>query len=163
MRAMPLRTKIARLDATDVKLLELLQDDARLSNAELARRVGLSRPAVRERISLLEQSGVIRGYRAEVDATALGWNLEAFIHVRVRDGLYEQAITRLLKHPEVVECHRVASATTVVLRVRAVSTTHLQQLIFSITPHGDTETLIVLSSALKSRTLYPPATRSSNQ
>src|SRR3954469_7976230 len=95
------------LDSTDLRLLAELQADARLSLAELGRRVGLSSPAVAERLQRLEQAGVVRGYRAEVDPRALGLSLSAIIRIRPAPGQLRNVAELAQRTPEVVECSRV--------------------------------------------------------
>src|SRR5204862_3584961 len=97
----------ALLDGTDHRLLAELQRDARLSLAELGRRVGLSSPAVAERLGRLERSGVIRGYRAEVDPRALGLSLTAVIRIRPAPRQLAKVAELARGTPEVVECHRI--------------------------------------------------------
>src|SRR5919106_2589111 len=95
------------IDAINLRILDQLQQDARLSVAELGRRVGLSAPAVAERLQRLEREGVISGYRAEVDPRAVGLALSAVIRVRPAPGQLENVAKLFAKTPEVVECRRV--------------------------------------------------------
>ncbi len=76
----------AELDATDLRILELLQENARIANAEIARRVGMAASAVYERVRKLEEAGVIRGYEARLGARELGWGLVAYVFVRTEDA-----------------------------------------------------------------------------
>src|SRR5207248_6384239 len=100
-------TEGARLDAVNCALLAELQDNARLSLAELGRRVGLSSPAVTERLTQLEQRGVIERYQAMLNPAALGLTLTAVIRVRPSPGQLQNVGDLARKTPEVVECHRV--------------------------------------------------------
>src|ERR1700761_6660920 len=95
------------LDATNLQLLAELQSDARLSLAELGRRVGLSAPAVAERLQRLERDGGIRGYRAELKPAALGYGLSAVIRVRPAPRQLHKVADVARGAPEVVECHRI--------------------------------------------------------
>ena len=99
------------LDTTNCLLIAELQRDARLSLAELGRRVGLSSPAVAERLQRLEQSGTITGYHAEVDPRALGLALSAIIRIRPSPGQIQNVAELARETPEVVECHRVTATT----------------------------------------------------
>jgi len=110
------------MDTTDRQLLEALQNDARVSYAELGRRVGLTPPAVAERVRRLETSGIIAGYHAQVDLKKAGYGLVAFI--------------RLSSAPEL----------GFVLKVAARSIEHLEKVIMQLLPYGQTTTSIVLSS-----------------
>ena len=95
------------LDARNVKLLRLLRDDPRGSVSEMARRIGMSAPAVRERIQRLEEAGIIRGYRVELDARALGYPISAFVRVRPMPGKLAKIGELAERLPQVVECHRI--------------------------------------------------------
>src|SRR5436309_15483308 len=94
-------------DATNLRLLAELQADARTSLAELGRRVGLSSPAVAERLRRLEQEGVVTGYRAEVDPRALGYSLAVIIRIRPAPRQIAAVAELARGTEEVVECHRV--------------------------------------------------------
>src|ERR1700731_177096 len=97
----------ARLDATNRRLLAELQADARVSLAELGRRVGLSSPAVAERLRRLEGEGVITAYRAEVDPRRLGYSLGVVIRIRPLPRQLSDVAELARQTPEIVECHRV--------------------------------------------------------
>jgi DNA-binding Lrp family transcriptional regulator len=112
----------ARLDAIDWKILKELQADGRMTNVELARRVGISAPPCLRRVRALEEAGVVKGYHAEVAAPALGYNVTVFAHV----GLSSQAETDLRAFealvnswPQVRECHMLAGETDFLLKVVA--------------------------------------------
>src|SRR6188472_1285096 len=98
-------TDDALLDATNVRLLAELQADARLSLAELGRRVGLSSPAVAERLRRLERDGVVRGFHADVDPRALGYALAAVLRIRPAPRQIPKVADLARATPEVVECH----------------------------------------------------------
>lgn len=138
----------AALDATDWGLLEALQEDARLSWAELGRRVNLSPPAVAERVRRLEDQQVIRGYRAEVNLARVGLPVQAVIRVVTTDsGECTNHGARLREVPEVLECHRVTGSDSYVARVAVRSMDHLEELLSRVAPsHGDTITGVVLST-----------------
>jgi Lrp/AsnC family leucine-responsive transcriptional regulator len=118
------------IDETDRKLVSILQDNARTSNAELARRVGLTPPAVFERIRKLEERGVVRGYTAQVDPEAVGRGLLAFVLVRSSDPLGTDRVAQALaKAPEVLEVHNVAGEDCYLVKVRAVDTKDLSRVL----------------------------------
>jgi len=98
-----LQTQELLRDRRNVELLRLLRDDPRLSTSELARRVGLSAPAVRERILRLEESGIIRGYRLELDPAALGYPVAAFVRVRPAPGQLPRLVELARSMADVVE------------------------------------------------------------
>jgi Lrp/AsnC family transcriptional regulator, leucine-responsive regulatory protein len=145
-------------DETNRRLLAELQEDARLSLAELGRRVGLSPPAVAERIGRLEQQGTLRGYHAEVDPRALGLTLSAIIRVRPAPGQLRSVAELAQRTPEVVECLRVTGDDCFVMTAYVRDVEHLEELIDTFTPHGQTTTSIMQSSPVPRRPL-PPAAR----
>lgn len=139
------------LDPLALKILAQLQRDARLSFAELGRRVGLSTPAVAERVRRLEDAGVIQGYEARIDPKALGLSVTAFVRIRV-SGAETQArkLTALASElSEVLECHRCTGDESFILKVRVESVSHLEKLIDYLTPFGMTSTALVLSSPIE--------------
>ena len=141
------------LDATNRLLIAELQRDARLSIAELGRRVGLSSPAVAERLARLEQSGAITGYHAEVDPGALGLSLGAIIRVRPSPGQIQNVAALARETPEVVECHRVTGEDCYVMRAYLRDVLHLEEVIDRFTVIGQTTTSIMQSSPVPGRPL----------
>jgi Lrp/AsnC family leucine-responsive transcriptional regulator len=112
----------------DNKILNIIQQDARIANAEIARRIGLAPSAVLERLRKLEESGVIRRYTAEIDAAQIGFGITAFIFVRTNecgDGT-DQLLAQI---PEVLEVHDVAGEDSYLLKVRAKNTEGLARLL----------------------------------
>src|SRR3954471_202244 len=108
------------IDETDRKILSILQQNARTSNAEIARQVDMAPPAVLERIRRLEARGVIQGYEARINPEALGLNLLAFVFVRSTDFDGETKTAELLASiPEVLEAHHIAGEDCFLLKVRA--------------------------------------------
>jgi len=143
------------LDATNLRLLAELQEDARISQAELGRRVGLSAPAVAERLSRLEREGTVTGYRADVDPRALGFALAAIIRVRPAPRQIPKVADVAQATPEVVECHRVTGEDCFYMKVHVRSVEHLEEVIDRFTPYGQTTTSIIQSSPVKARGLLP--------
>jgi Lrp/AsnC family transcriptional regulator, leucine-responsive regulatory protein len=141
----------ALLDPTNVRLLAELQADARLSLAELGRRVGLSSPAVAERLSRLERDGVIRGYHAEVDPRAVGYALSAVIRIRPAPRQIAEVARRAQETPEVVECNRITGDDCFVMRAHVRDVDHLEEVIDRFTLFGQTTTSIVQSSPVPRR------------
>jgi Lrp/AsnC family transcriptional regulator, leucine-responsive regulatory protein len=134
-------------------VLDELQRDARLSLAELGRRVGLSAPAVAERLSRLERQGVIAGYRAEVDPAAAGYPLTAVVRVRPAPRQLPKVADVARATPEVVECHRITGEDCFFLKAHVRSVAHLEEVIDRFTPYGQTTTSIVQSSPVPARGL----------
>ena len=145
------------LDAKGWALLRELQVDARLSFAELGRRVGLSTPAVAERVRNLEASGVITGYRAEVDPKKIGLPILAIVRLNVVGDVLPRVTALVRALPEVLECHRGTGGDSFTLKVAVATVEHLEALIDRLTPFGTTSTSIVLSSPVPRRLLERPA------
>ena len=146
-------TDATSLDATNRRLLEELQRDARLSLAELGRRVGLSSPAVAERLQRLERDGVIRGYRAEVDPRALGFALSVIIRVRPSPGQLRNVAELAVQTPEVVECHRVTGEDCYFAKAHVRDVEHLEEVIDLFAVLGQTTSSIMQSSPVAGRGL----------
>jgi Lrp/AsnC family transcriptional regulator, leucine-responsive regulatory protein len=140
-------------DGTNLRLLEELQADARLSNAELGRRVGLSAPAVAERLARLEESGAITAYRAEIDPRALGYALSVVLRIRPAPRELKQVAELARRTPEVVECHRITGDDCYFMRAWVRDVEHLEELIDRFAPYGQTTTSIVQSSPVPRRGL----------
>ena len=141
------------IDDIDRKVLSELQQDARISYAELGRRVGLTTPAVIERVRKLEDAGVITGYRAEIDTSKVGLPIIAFIRMSISGVDYSHIIEVAEQSNEVLECHRGTGGDSFIMKVAVSSVEHLQQIIDKLTPYGITTTAIVLSSPVKRRVI----------
>ena len=143
------------MDAIDRQLVELLRGNARLSYAELARRVGLSAPAVYERVGRLEATKVIRAYRADVEPEAIGLGVTALIGiVEESDADPDVVVEDLRKLSEVEACYFVAGVESFVLTVRVGTIAELERLIMRLnrTPGvASTRTAIVLSTRWENR------------
>ena len=138
-------------DEIDRKILALLQDDARISYAELGRRIGLTTPAVIERVRKLEDGGIITGYRAGIDASKVGFPITAFIRMSITGVDYSRIIEVAQASREVLECHRGTGGDSFFMKVAVSSVEHLQEVIDRLTPYGITTTTIVLSSPVQQR------------
>ena len=150
------------LDATDRRLLRLLVTDGRASYQALADQVGLSRPAVMERVKRMEEAGYISGYVARLDRAKTGYPVTAFVAVRYAshdiDG-NEPAMRELASHPGVLECHHVAGDDCYILKVAAPDLDGVQTLLRQLTSAGGnvtTKTTIVLGTVFEKPGLVPP-------
>lgn len=141
------------IDDIGRKIVNELQIDARISYAELGRRVGLTTPAVIERVRKLEDSGIVTGYRAEIDPSKVGLPITAFIRMSISGVDYSHIIEVAEESDEVLECHRGTGGDSFIMKVAVSSVEHLQEVIDRLTPYGITTTTIVLSSPVKSRVI----------
>lgn len=145
------------VDEIDWKILKQLQANARITFAELGRRVGLTTPAVIERVRKLEDAQVITGYRAEIDTAKVGLPITAFIRMSISGVDYSHIIEVAVDSKEVLECHRGTGGDSFILKVAVANVEHLQTLIDRLTPYGITTTSIVLSSPVKRRIIEAKA------
>jgi Lrp/AsnC family transcriptional regulator, leucine-responsive regulatory protein len=141
------------LDKTSWSILACLQENARASFADIGREVGLSAPAVAERMIKLEEAGVIQGYRIDVDYEKIGYALKAFITFTALPGKFMAFLNYIAKKEEVLECHRVTGNYCIFLKVMAQNSGHLQQLLQSMMEYGETTTSVILSSPITHRVL----------
>jgi Lrp/AsnC family leucine-responsive transcriptional regulator len=149
------------VDTIDRSLVELLRTNARLSYAELARQVGLSAPAVHERVGKLEAGGVIRGYHADVEPEAIGLGVTALIGiVQNSDSEIDDVVAALRTLPEIESCYFMAGEESFLLKARVATIAALEQLIVRLnrTPGvASTRTAIALSTRWENRP--PPSPR----
>ena len=132
-------------------MLTELRSDPRLTMAELGRRIGMSSPAVTERVRRLEDAGVIVGYRLDIEPAALGLPIAAYVRVRPNPGQLPSVAEIARAVPEVVECHRVTGEDCFVARAHLRSIEDLERLIDQIIPHAMTTTSIIQSTLVKRR------------
>lgn len=133
------------VDALDKKLLAILKDNARLSFAELGRKVELSPSSVRERVRTLEDLGVIQKYCVQIDNKKLGLDIEAFILLKVFPGQLRSVIDRIPDYEEVKEAHRITGSQNLHLKVVVRNQISLQELLDKLMLFGDTNTFLILS------------------
>src|SRR6201995_6082202 len=143
------------IDDIDFEILAELQANARIAFAELGRRVGLSPPAVIERVHRLEESKVILGYRTSVDPAKVGLPVRAFIHVTVAGDKLGKFASVVRNLPEVLECHRVTGAESFILQVAVRAVGHMQEVIDSMMPYVSTNTSMVLASPVPWNSVLP--------
>ena len=141
------------LDATDWALLAELQRNARASMSELARTVAMSASAVTERVRRLEESGVLRGYRAEVDLARVGYPILAFVRLRYPHGNYKPLHDLVARRTEILEAHHVTGDDCFVLKVAARSMPHLEEVVGAISGLGGVSTSIVYSTTFTGRVI----------
>lgn len=139
------------LDNTGWRILEELQQNARLTFNELGKRVNLSAPAAAERVKRMEEAGIITGYRAQVSAEKVGLPLMAYVRIEVpgaNHGRVEELVQGL---PEVLECHRATGTDCYVMKVVLASMGHLRAVLDRLVPWGSPVTSIVISSPVPGR------------
>src|SRR3989442_14823427 len=144
------------LDAIDRTLLSLIQDNAKLSQAELAKAVGLTAPSVNERIRKLERSGVIRGYVALLDERKLGHDITAFVEIFIEHPKFESGFIEAVGDmDEVLECHHITGEFSLLLKVRVRDMQAFRKLLIeklnSVRGVRQTRTLMVLATAKEQR------------
>ncbi len=146
------------LDDTGWQLLHALQQNARLSYSELGQRVGLSSPAVAERIHRMEDAGIISGYHVEINRSKLGYPITATIRMSTSPGdQCSRFATFVQEIPEVLECYRVTGSDSLIMKVMASSVEHLESLIDRLSAHGQLTTSMVLSAPVTRRVVTPVA------
>ena len=149
-----LRYKNQGIDTVDARLLRLLEDDSRTSNADLARALGMSAPSVAERLKRLEEAGVIRRFTVVINPAALGYALAAYVRIRPTAGQLNKVAELLAGLPEIVECDRITGDDCFLARAYVRSVDDLERLIDQITPFAQTNTAIIQSSPVGRR--LPP-------
>jgi len=141
-------------DTADVKILDILQADARTPLSEIGRRIHMSQPAVAERVRRMEAAGVITGYHARVDPAALGYGITAFIRVAKRS--HETPVEVVAERvPQIIECHSITGDDCSIVKVVAKTVTELEQVITELTRCGVTSTSLILSSSVQRKGLRP--------
>jgi Lrp/AsnC family leucine-responsive transcriptional regulator len=142
------------LDATNRRILAELQADARLSLAELGRRVGLSSPAVADRVQRLERDGVITGYHAEVDPRKVGYDLAFVIRIRPAPRQIPKVAELVRSMPEIVECNRITGDDCYIMKAHVHTVEHLEEVIDQLNVFGQTTTSLVQSSPVPRRGVH---------
>jgi Lrp/AsnC family transcriptional regulator, leucine-responsive regulatory protein len=143
------------LDATNRRLLDALSADARTSMVELGRLVGMSAPAVRDRIARLEEAGVIRGYRVDVDPAAVGLPVAAWVRIRPGPGQLPNVADLATRTPEVSECHRISGEDCFLLKVHVARIEDLESVLDRFLIHGQTTSSFVVATPVPARTVLP--------
>jgi Lrp/AsnC family transcriptional regulator, leucine-responsive regulatory protein len=143
----------------NVELLRLLRKDPRVTVSALARRVGMSAPAVRERLQRLEEAGIIKGYHLEIDPAALGYPMAIVIRVRPNPGKLSKVAELAESLPQVVECHRITGEDCFFIRAYIEALDHLDRLQDRFSAYGQTTTSLIQSSPVPPRSLPLPGER----
>jgi len=149
------RYEPAELDRIAWRIIEELQQNGRLSWAELGRRVGLTTPAVAERVHRLEKLGVIRGFHADINLERLGLPIHIFVRLSMAgpESLVRTFQQQVKTWDEVLECHRVTGSDSFIVKARVISVEHLESFLDKLGHYGTTSTSTVLSSPVLQRTI----------
>ena len=144
---------VVELDSIAWKILEGLQQKARQSFAELGRKVGLSTPAVAERVRRLQEAGIITGYHAALDSAKLGVPIRVVVRLTIPGGELQvsRSVAAIKELSEISRCHRITGAESFVIEADVVSVRHLEALIDKLSALGATSTSTVLSSPVERR------------
>jgi len=143
------------LDKKDRQILQALQADARQSLAALGKRIGLSQPAMSERVRKLEEAGVIEGYGARINLKAVGLGLQAMIRVRTTHAHIQHYVQLFQAMPEVIEADRVTGEDCFIVRCAFAEPADLERLVDALAVHGAVSTSLVLSSPVRKQVALP--------
>ncbi len=144
-----------KIDSLNSKILKCLQQNARQSNAEIGRQVGISSPAVSERIKKMEDFGVIENYRAIVSPFEIGYQLKAIITLRAFMGKLKPFLVKVKTYDEVINCYRITGDENIVMEVVLKDHNHLEAFIDQLIIYGESKTQIVLSRVVKQKAVKP--------
>jgi Lrp/AsnC family leucine-responsive transcriptional regulator len=147
------------MDQLDIRLIELLQMDGRITLSELSKKLSLSRPSITERLKRLQDKGIIEGFSARISLKAIGRDVIVFIQVsEIKMFSYTEFEKWIMQDPDIVECHRLTGSVSYLLKAAVTGMDHLSKLIDRLTPYGNVNTSIVLSSPVAFRCITPNAT-----
>ncbi len=137
------------IDELNWKILEALQKNARQSFAEIGRSVGLTSPAVAERVKRMEDLGIIKGYKAEVSYHKTGHQLKAVITLRAFMGRLKPFLEKVKEFKEVINCYRITGNENIIMEVVLYDQAHLEEFIDKVITYGETRTHIILSNVVE--------------
>lgn len=143
------------IDVLNWKILKCLQENARQSNAQIGRTIGITSPAVAERIRKMEDAGLIKGYRASVSALDAGYQLTAIVTIRAFMGKLKPFLQTVPEFKEVVNCYRITGNENIVMEVVLRNQQHLESFIDKLIVYGETKTQIVLSNVIEDAPIIP--------
>ena len=143
------------MDSVNSMILKCLQENARMSNSEIGRRVGMSSPAVSERIKKMEDAEIIEGYKTFVSPFKSGYQLKALITLRAFMGMLKPFLEKVKTYDEVVNCYRITGNENIVMEVVLKNQEHLESFIDQLIIYGETKTQIVLSHVVKHSEIKP--------
>lgn len=144
-----------QIDHLNWNILKCLQINARQSNAEIGRQVGISSPAVSERIKKMEDAGIIQSYNTLVSPFEVGYQLKALITLRAFMGMLKPFLEKVKTYNEVINCYRITGNENIVMEVVLKNQKHLESFIDQLIVYGETKTQIVLSHVIKHNEVKP--------
>lgn len=136
------------VDKVNWQILDALQKNARQSFSEIGRQVGLSSPAVAERVKKMEDAGIINGYKAQVSYNKTGHQLKAVITLRAFMGRLKPFLEKVKEFKEVINCYRITGNENIIMEVVLYDQAHLEEFIDKLITYGETKTHIILSSVV---------------
>lgn len=143
------------IDVLNWQILKCLQKNARMSNAEIGRQVGVSSPAVAERIKKMEDAEIITSYKTVISPFAAGYQLKAIITLRAFMGMLKPFLEKVKTYDEVINCYRITGNENIVMEVVLKNQSHLEKLIDQLIVYGETKTQIVLSHVVSHNPVKP--------
>jgi len=143
------------MDQLDRRLLQLLQEDGRMTVSELSKRLSLSRPSISERLLRLQEKGVITGFGALVSPAAIGRNIQVVIQMSELKVFPMEFEKRIMNDDEIMECHRVTGTVSYILKAAVTGMEGLSELVERLMPFGNVNTSVILSSPVMNRTILP--------
>lgn len=150
-----LQTDNVLLDDVNRRILSALADDPRLSTAALGRKIAMSTPAVRERVKRLEEAGVIRGYRLDIDPAAIGLPVAAWVRIRPGPGQLRKIAKLAAETAQVSECHRISGDDCFLIKVHVPQIEDLEGVLDQFLVHGQTNSSFIVSSPFPPRPVLP--------
>ncbi|MFX3635833.1 MAG: Lrp/AsnC family transcriptional regulator [Candidatus Pristimantibacillus sp.] len=143
------------MDRLDRTLLQLLQEDGRMTVSELSKRLSLSRPSISERLLRLQEKGVIIGFGARVAPSAVGRNIQVIIQMSELKVFPMEFEKRIMIDDDVIECHRVTGSVSYVLKAAVTGMDALSELVERLMPFGNVNTSVILASPVMHRSILP--------
>lgn len=145
------------LDRIGRKILVALQENARIPLSRLGARVGLSAPAVAERVKKLEESGIIQGYHARIDPVVAGQKVSAFVTLTTETRHYPAIKAMAMQSPQIAACHHISGDASFIIQVRVADVAALESVVARLSAYGQTRTAIVLSTPVDKTAAMPLA------
>lgn len=143
------------LDQIGLKILSVLQENARTPLSRIGKKVGLSAPAVAERMRKLEESGVIQGYHARIAPEAVGRSVSAFINLTTDSRNYKAVKTLAADMRQITSCHHISGDASFIIHVLVEDLPALEAVVDRLSPFGQTQTAIVLSTSVDKTAMVP--------